>query len=89
MEAYDVSALIRDLEELRRLPLTSKAELKAYYRRVREIDLRSRALRSEIPHLVWHYTADGDIRLKDPAYAVIQERELDEALKELRESLSR
>jgi hypothetical protein len=33
-------------------------------------------LSGAVPHLVWHYLADADIRLKDSLYAVDQTRQL-------------
>ena len=49
-----------------------RSELPAWYERAREFQalLRSEsgALSDAIPHLVWHYLADADIRVRDLAY---------------------
>ena len=30
----------------------------------------------DVPHVIWHFLSDADIRMKDPAYALEQEREV-------------
>ena len=34
----------------------------------------------DLPHVVWHYLHDADIRLKDPLYGAVQERRFLEEL---------
>jgi len=37
----------------------------------------------QVPHFVWHYLADADIRFRDDRYRAAQDQELVEALQEL------
>jgi hypothetical protein len=34
----------------------------------------------DVPHLVWHFLSDADIRFKDPAYAQLQLTRINEVL---------
>jgi len=36
------------------------------------------------PHFLWHYLADADIRIKDEAYAEMQNRRIDRVLQHLK-----
>jgi hypothetical protein len=37
-----------------------------------------------VPHFLWHYLADADIRMKDEKYAVEQSRRIDLVLEHLK-----
>jgi hypothetical protein len=37
----------------------------------------------QVPHRIWHYLADADVRFRDDEFRVAQERELAEAPQEL------
>jgi hypothetical protein len=44
---------------------------------------RPRGLVGEMPHFIWHYLADADIRSRDEAYRRSQERDLEAVLPRL------
>jgi len=75
---------LRELaERLRSLvatPVSDRAELHDWYAAAKRLEDWMSAHASElsgaVPHFVWHYLADADIRLKDPLYAVDQTRQL-------------
>jgi hypothetical protein len=77
-------ALITALRELSARPVTNRKELAAW--RV-EADRLEQSLTPEqadgVPQFVWHYLADADIRLRNPGYRADQERQLEQALREL------
>jgi hypothetical protein len=54
-----------------------KSEVKEWARRARVFEkehLSNGGLSPEVPHFLWHYLADADIRLKSPQYAAVQNR---------------
>jgi len=65
------------LRELAEATPTDARELRAWYERTREFEalLRSDsgALSDAIPHFVWHYLSDADIRVRDLAYRADQQ----------------
>jgi len=69
-----VGRMLRDLAES---TPESAGELPAWYKRARELEsvLRSDsgALSDAIPHCVWHYLADADIRPRDLVYRADQQ----------------
>ena len=46
--------------------------------------LENPSLLKGAPHFLWHYLADADIRMKDPAYADMQRRRVEQVLQCLR-----
>ena len=76
--------LITALRALAARPLTNRKELAAW--RV-EADRFEQSLTPEqtdaVPQFVWHYLADADIRLRNPGYRADQERQLEQAIREL------
>lgn len=56
---------------------SGKEELADWYRMAREIEddlVREGGLSPVMPHFLWHYLADADVRLKDSEYAELQNR---------------
>jgi hypothetical protein len=76
--------LITALKELAARPVTNRKELAAWRA---EADRLEQSLTPEqadgVPQFVWHYLADADIRLRNPGYRADQERQLEQALREL------
>lgn len=68
-----------DLEKLLlNLPET-KNDLKLWYEQARSVEdnlTTGSGLSPEVPHFLWHYLADADIRLKDAEYAAMQNRRM-------------
>jgi hypothetical protein len=77
------------LRELATVSPRSAGELQAWYAAAKEFEAwlsaRPAQLVDRVPHFVWHYLADADIRSKDEAYRRHQERELAVILAELEE----
>jgi hypothetical protein len=77
----------RRIRELAALSPSDAGELDTWYAAAKELEdwLRARPPRinDQVPHFVWHYLNDADIRCRDEVYRRHQERELAEALKQL------
>jgi hypothetical protein len=76
--------LIAALQALAARPVTNRKQLAAWKL---EADQFEQSLTEEeadfVPQFVWHYLADADIRLRNPGYRADQERQLEQALREL------
>jgi len=76
--------LITALRALAARPVTNRKELAAWRA---EADRLEQSLTPEqadsVPQFVWHYLADADIRLRNPGYRADQERQLEQAIREL------
>ena len=75
------------LADLQRFAPCSKRELKQWYESAHQLEnaLVARAGFSEkLPHFVWHYLSDADIRLKDSDYAEHQGRIIGRLIESLR-----
>jgi hypothetical protein len=76
--------LINALQTLAARPLTNRKQLAAW--RV-EADRFEESLTPEqadsVPHFVWHYLADADIRLRNAEFRADQERRLQQVFREL------
>jgi hypothetical protein len=68
------------LRELAESTPEDATQLPAWYERAREFEAMLRAdtgpLRDAIPHFVWHYLADADIRARDDGYRTDQQAEI-------------
>jgi hypothetical protein len=68
------------LRQLAALSPAGPAELKTWHAAAKEFEdwlsVRPERLVDQVPHFVWHYLADADIRSKDEVYRRDQEREL-------------
>jgi hypothetical protein len=75
------------LRELAPISPTNAGELQAWYAAAKEFEdwLRAKPahLLDQVPHFIWHYLADADIRSRDEAYRRHQERELAVVLAQL------
>ena len=78
-----ISEVVRSIRVLSERPIDSPETLKTWNVEAaalrRAIEQRPEVT-GRVPHFVWHYLADADIRFKDPAYAQSQQRQLREAL---------
>src|SRR5688572_11586267 len=65
----------------------NRDELRKWYVQARAVedDLTAPGgLSADVPHFLWHYLADADIRLKDKDYADLQQRRMQLFLQHLR-----
>ena len=76
--------LISALESLAARRVTNRKELAAWRL---EADRLEQSLTPEqadaVPHFVWHYLGDADIRLRNPGYSADQGRRLEQVLRKL------
>ena len=56
------------LSELLALHIESKHDLKQWYEQAQIVECYAEEAAIELPHLVWHYLSDADIRFKEPEY---------------------
>jgi hypothetical protein len=81
---HEVARRIRELAA--RSP-SAPSELDTWYAAAKEFEdwLHARPLQiqDQVPHFVWHYLSDADIRCRDEVYRRHQERELAVALAQL------
>jgi hypothetical protein len=80
---YTLKLLAQDLRRLVEMEVVDRDTLSVWYkeaRRVQEKIKTADASLSHVPHLVWHYLTDADIRLKDPEYARMQNESLSRIL---------
>jgi hypothetical protein len=65
---YGPRELARDLEHLLELPALTKPELSAWYEEARAVQERIQASKElpSIPHSLWHFFSDADVRAKSP-----------------------
>ncbi len=68
------------LRSLAETSVSNRAELKDWYANAKRLQdwmsTHASELSGAVPHFVWHYLADADIRLKDSIYAADQTRHL-------------
>ena len=78
--------LADDLERLLDLPLAASTERDYWYAQAQAVErtLHECAPSLSVPHELWHYLADADIRARDPAYCHAQEQFVRDYLAELR-----
>jgi hypothetical protein len=81
-----IGAAGRLLRNLAESSPTDAGQLDAWYDRADEFQLLLKehsALSELIPHFVWHYLADADIRARDPDYRALQQAQILEIISEL------
>jgi len=79
--ATDLQLLGNRLEALIASEPTDNSGLSQWYleaHQLREEIIAKPDLSNAVPHAVWHYLSDADIRLKDVRYALLQRKEIDE-----------
>ncbi|MBS0630574.1 MAG: hypothetical protein JSS11_01570 [Verrucomicrobia bacterium] len=79
-------ALRKELRALQAMPLSTKAEIKAWYEAAGQLEavlyVQYRDIYESLPHEIHHYLVDADIRAKDAGYAKYQEDLLADLLSE-------
>jgi hypothetical protein len=85
--AETLHELAEGLRTLAVTPVSNRAELDAWYAAAKRLQdwmsAHAPELSGAVPHFVWHYLADADIRLKDSLYEVDQTRQLMEIVQAL------
>ncbi len=77
-------SLISALQSLAAKPVTNRKELAAWRLAADRLEESLTPEQQDaMPHFVWHYLADADIRLRNASYRADQERRLQQALGEL------
>jgi hypothetical protein len=80
-------SLAADLRALSQMPLNTENERKACCecadRIQHHLNTENKDMTNTLPHFVWHYLADADIRFKDKSYRRSQDAEIAEIIKEL------
>jgi uncharacterized membrane protein YgaE (UPF0421/DUF939 family) len=56
------------LSEMLSLNVVSKQGLKQWYESAQKAERQAMEAEIDLPHLVWHYLSDADIRFKEPEY---------------------
>jgi hypothetical protein len=83
----ELSEFCRKLRELAVRPVNTRDQLDEWRAAAQELERSiSGELADRIPHFVWHYLSDADIRFRDEGYRREQARELEAALKELEDT---
>jgi hypothetical protein len=72
------------LTGLLQLPLDSSADVDPWMDACDEVQTWLDANALEVPHHLWHYFADPDIRAKDPSYRAYQEEAVRRFIRQLR-----
>lgn len=78
-----IGAVIMGITELAERPAHDAASLAQWKEdalRMKQALRRDPPLAARVPHFIWHYLDDADIRARDPAYAASQTAQLKEAL---------
>ncbi|MGE5095393.1 MAG: hypothetical protein ACM3SO_09660 [Betaproteobacteria bacterium] len=81
-----IGAVIMAITELSERPIRDASSLAAWKEDALRLQLQLRRdppLAARIPHFIWQYLADADIRARDTEYASSQETKLKEALFQL------
>jgi hypothetical protein len=78
--------LASELERLRALSLSSKADAEVWRAEVAALErqLTTRFPDLEFPHEIWHYLSDADIRVQEPEYGAMQEQVLTDYITSVR-----
>jgi hypothetical protein len=76
--------LITALRSLAAQPVTNRKELAAWRQAAGRLEESLTPEQADtVPHFIWHYLADADIRLRNADFRADQERRLQQALREL------
>lgn len=87
VRADELQAIGFALGALSNLHVQSKGELEEWYSQAQELweKIKSNSdISNVMPHVVWHYLSDADIRLKDKRYADLQCEEIEAVIKVLK-----
>lgn len=80
VRAVELQSLGNALEALVNTKVENRSDLEKWYveaQQVRQQIISNPKLSNVVPHLVWHYLSDADIRFKDQKYAQLQQEEID------------
>lgn len=72
VRAMELQVLGRQLRRLADQPVLAKSDLDGWYElahQVRQRILADENLARAVPHFVWHFLSDADIRFREPEYA--------------------
>ena len=76
--------LIAALEKLAAKKLTNRKDLAAWKLAAEKLEQGLTPEQADsVPHFVWHYLGDADIRLRNASYRKDQERRLERVIREL------
>jgi hypothetical protein len=77
-------SLIASLEKLAAKKVTNRKELAAWKLAAEKLEQGLTPEQADsVPHFVWHYLGDADIRLRNANYRKDQERRLERVIREL------
>lgn len=79
--------ILSSIFELIKMEPSSKIEMMTWYEKANKVKLLMELDKGDlqVPHSLWHYLDDADIRLKDQRYAEYQISQVIEALRNWRE----
>jgi len=80
VRAVELQSLGNALEALVNTKIENRSDLEKWYagaQQVRQQIFSNPKLSNVVPHFVWHYLSDADIRFKDQKYAQLQREEID------------
>ena len=76
---------IRQIRALANQPLRTREDLTKWHAELASLYAAMKQhpyVANDMPHFIGHYFSDASIRMRDPEYAAMQARELEEALNE-------
>ena len=82
MAADELVALGHRLRCLMNRPVTTRADLPAWYAEAQSI-IESLSPEAPAPEVFWHWLSDADIRLRDPEYAKMQNEQMERLVADL------
>lgn len=86
-EQSAIEQLAIELEALIGFTPKTKEDLDRWYEGARRLEaelVRPGGLSPKVPHFLWHYLADADIRMKDEKYAGLHNRRINLLLQYLK-----
>ena len=79
MAAMGLSELAQKLEQLVSAEPKSSQELQGWYALAHEVEdslVCEGGLGPTVPHLLWHFLSDADLRMKDSMYGSLQHKQI-------------
>lgn len=83
VRAADLQILGQKLRRLFDRPVENAADLTEWYELAHELRMHISAngeLSNAVPHFVWHFLSDADIRFKEPKYDAMQREYMSEII---------
>jgi len=87
IRAADLRSFGNLLESLINIEIRNSSDLADWYAKaqvIKNMATSNADLSNVVPHFVWHYLSDADIRLKDEEYAKIQNKDILDTIKLLK-----